>query len=167
MNGNTSHVYLYIAGTFSKKIKFIIMQQDDVYETQIEYMGFLNYEIGRVSILKKIALAPMRNAFLLLVKLNAFKFAEKLYKTLNTKEAALKSKWEKLGGNFGALKKVILKRIAKRKHSGKSIGQIDSDEQIGVLPLAAAIAAATPIIKILSEFLGKMNTKQAPDADTN
>lgn len=56
------------------------------------------------NVLKKIALAPSRNAFLLLVKMNVLNFANRL---AANNQSALKNKWEKLGGNWNKLNTAI------------------------------------------------------------
>ena len=62
---------------------------------------------GKPSTFKKISLAAPRNSFLLMVKLNVFGMATKLKLAISKNEKAVKSKWNKLGGNFDKLKKQI------------------------------------------------------------
>lgn len=64
-------------------------------------------ESGKPSTFKKISLAAPRNSFLLMVKLNVFGMATKLKLAIQKNEKAVKSKWNKLGGNFDKLKKQI------------------------------------------------------------
>ena len=133
--------------------------------TEVHTIGFLQYEIGRTSILKKIAFSPMRNAFLLLVGLNFSSFAVKLYRAMKHDEKALKKKWEKLGGSYNALKKKVMKRINKRIKKGKSVSGINDivEPYIGVAHLAAILAAAAPIITALSSFLKKQGNGNSSD----
>lgn len=131
-------------------------------------IGFLHYEqIGKsknknppkkkklFGFIKKVGLSPSRNAFLLLIKLNVFKLAEKLYKAIKKNEPALKRKWESLGGNYTKLKNTVIKRIQKRIQKGKMVAGTNHD-YIGAVPLSAAIATALPILKALADFVGKM-----------
>lgn len=95
------------------------------------------------SLLKKIALAPARNAFLALVKLNFKSIGVKLvntYKDQNKRRAMFK-KWCSLGGSSTALEGAILS-VAKKKKIAI----------VGIAP-AALLAAAAAIIKALKEFL--------------
>ncbi len=97
-------------------------------------------KIGRVLVKFNPATASSRNAFLLLVKLNAFNLAKKLYTLAASNPDKLKSFWEKIGGSYKNLQKNILQ-------GSKQKMPIDSVNGIGVLPaIAAAIAAATPIV---------------------
>ncbi len=125
--------------------------------------GFLQYSnkqgisksnVGAFGFLKKIGLAVPRNAFLLLVKLNAFKMAERVYKAIKKNPKGLEKKWKSLGGSYKALVNTTMKRIKKRIKKGKQVAGMDAAE-IGMAPLAAAFAAALPIIKALAQFIGK------------
>jgi hypothetical protein len=90
----------------------------------------------------KVAGAPSRNAFLLLVKLNVFNLAKKL-EIANTKAPGkLKNFWESIGGRM----QTLINNINQGKGKKRIMG-------IGVIPAAAAAApaAAAPIIaKIIS-----------------
>lgn len=86
-----------------------------------------------------------RNSFLLLVKLNVFKLAEKLSLAEQKAPGELKKFWQNLGGSWESLKKNI--NIGGRKH-GASIG---SDPAT-----ATAIASALPILVKIREFLKKL-----------
>lgn len=113
----------------------------------------------KVSKLKKAFLkvsgAVSRNAFLALVALNVKDMATKLYNKAKTNEAALKSKWENLGGNYSKLKNTFTKAAKKRaKKKGRTLTGYGG-QQIGAFQLAAALAAAVPIIAALAKFLGK------------
>ncbi len=108
------------------------------------------------SIAKKIALAPARNAFLALVRLNVKKMALRLEENLKDpqRKKKLSAKWCKLGGTFKKLETAIVKAATKYRRRRKISG-MDDGEMIGV-PIAAALAAAAPIIKALKEFLSKL-----------
>lgn len=86
-----------------------------------------------------------RNAFLLLVKLNVFKLAEKLAFAEKKAPGELKKFWDSIGGNWNVLKNNI--NIGGRKQ-GISIG---SDPAT-----ASAVATAIPILIKIREFLKKL-----------
>ena len=92
----------------------------------------------------KVALAPARNAFLLLVRLNVAGMGGKLAKS---NQGNLKKAWENLGGAYSKLKAAI--------NNGQKVkvsGIDDFDNSIGT-PIAAVLAAALPIIAKLASFL--------------
>ena len=97
---------------------------------------------------KKIALAPSRKAFLILVRLNAFKIALHLYNTLLNpdKKQKLFETWRKLGGNPSVLSKSIQKAFEKykRKH-GQTVGE--------AVTLTTILTASAPILVALAKFL--------------
>lgn len=95
----------------------------------------------------KVGLAPARNSFLLLVSLNVMGLATKLAKGIQ-KGANVMKTWENLGGAPSKLKSAINKG-SKVKISGVD----DFDNEIGAVPFAAAIAAATPIIIKITALL--------------
>ena len=117
---------------------------------------------GRVA--KRIALSVPRNAFLGLVRLNFKKIAVKLYQKIQNLEERKKlyQKWCKLGGNAKKLESAIVKAYSKykRKHSVGEIGYIDTDNMIGLPPIAVLLASAKPILIALSPFLKGMIFKQ-------
>ena len=94
---------------------------------------------GKVLMKFNPATVSSRNAFLLLVKVNAFNLGRRLYKLLQTNPDKLKTFWVKIGGNYKNLEKNILQ-------GAKQKAPVESVAGIGVVPaIAAAIAAATPI----------------------
>jgi hypothetical protein len=101
-------------------------------------------DIGRVKRklgIKKIALAPVRGAFLGLVKLNVFKLADKLAVLYKKDFKGLMNLWTKYGGDFISLKKAI--NTKKTRISG--IGSVTAT--------ASLISAATPLlIEIIKLF---------------
>ena len=106
---------------------------------------------GKVLLKFNPATASARNSFLLLVKVNAFKLATKLQKVPGAK---LEKFWKGIGGNYQSL----LKNIATgtRHKASKS----DSVNGIGIVPaIAAAIAAATPIVLKVTQLLKTVGIK--------
>jgi hypothetical protein len=69
---------------------------------------------------KKVTLAPVRNAFLALVRLNARGLAKKLNIAISKDESTTKGFWQKLGGNFDALKNAINAGKDKKPLAGES-----------------------------------------------
>ncbi len=116
----------------------------------------------------KVAAAPARNAFLLLVKLNFEGLATKLNQAYIKKPSELKNLWEgTLGGKINSLVSNINQGAKKKK-----IGECNCNKQIGVVPFAAAAAAAAPIIAKVVAWLksnglvsqdGKFNVKKLTD----
>ncbi len=86
----------------------------------------------------RIALGPARAAFNTLVRLNVLKLATKLARGYHKPggKKKLQRWWLKFGGNWKDLAKLISKGSKQRI----------SNDEIGALGAAAAIAAATPII---------------------
>jgi hypothetical protein len=111
---------------------------------------------------KKVALAPARNAFLLLVKENVLGLAGRM--ALANKDKLVKF-WEKLGGNANKLNTAVGQGKKKRAILGnKKFGKISG---IGVEPtsLTTVLGAAAPIIAAIGKLLGGM--KEAPKLDAN
>lgn len=90
-----------------------------------------------------VAAAPARAAFLTLVSLNILKTAEKLRLAEKKHPADLQKWWQNLGGNYAKLREVIDKGMTR-----KNVGQVGE-----VLTLSAIIAAASPVVIALVEFL--------------
>jgi hypothetical protein len=87
------------------------------------------------------ATSTARNAFLLLVKLNALKLATRLNLLIQKDPQRLESFWKKIGGNYSSLLNNI------------KIGSKQKGSRVGVVSIAASIAAATPIIlKVIDEL---------------
>lgn len=128
--------------------------------------------------LKKIALAPVRNAYLSLVALNVRGLANRLEKAMQKNKSQLQSKWEKFGGKFSKLESAI-KTGAKKKPllGSKKIKGIDEfinedimigeDMYIGVAPAAPAagtlLAAAAPLISEIGKFLKSVGVSTGDD----
>jgi len=130
---------------------------------------------------KKVALAPSRNAFLALVRINFRGLAYKLEKAIKKDAGKISKVWERFGGNFNRLKSATEKGAKKRPLLGSKVkrgmnGLYDTPviiSGIGVEPAtttaAAATATATPvlakIIPIILEIIGK-SIKGKKDEDT-
>lgn len=104
--------------------------------------------------LKAVALAPARNAYLALIRLNVKKLAVKLAKATSTPEGRAKvhGRWCKLGGNGKKLQSAIDKAFAKYKRKRGIIGYMDTDGA-GIGSVAALLASAAPIIKALAPLI--------------
>lgn len=116
----------------------------------------------RPKLVAKIALAPARNAYLGLVRINFLKSADKHFKAEQVNPAGARRKWTKFGGKYDALQDVFM--------SGKKINAITLDEVLNGVNAAPAIpallAAATPIIIVMSQFFkesGILDAKEAED----
>lgn len=113
---------------------------------------------------KAVVLAPARNAFLGLIRLNVKKIAVKLYENNYrdpAKKLKLHQKWCKLGGNASKLEAAITKAYNKYKRKRGIVGYMDmQDGQIG--SVAGLIAAAKPILAALKPFLKTAIKKAAP-----
>lgn len=92
-------------------------------------------------IVLKVAASPARNSFLLLVKINFANLAKKLSAAWEKEPSKIRIFWESIGGQINSLKKAW--------ETGKNKKRIGcTDNQIGVAPAAAAVAAAPIIAKI-------------------
>jgi len=91
----------------------------------------------------KVAGAPVRNSFLLLVQVNFKNLAGKLKRVYDTNPDKLKTFWSGFSGQWDSLVKAINTGVTK-----KAIGSI------GVVPaVATAVATASPILVKLAKFL--------------
>ncbi len=115
---------------------------------------------------KKLALAPSRKSFRILVSLNLFGLAKKLKRLNDRRPGKLKSFWEKtFGGKYSELMKSVKKgynRWAKKHKKVKMAGIGEVYEEvtmtgIGVAPAAliAVVAAAAPIVGALVKLMKK------------
>jgi hypothetical protein len=97
---------------------------------------------------KKVSIAPARGAFLALVLLNLRGFATKLSKSDQNK---LRNKWNNLGGDFKKLQDAINKGKSKKA----LLSGFEDEDNIGevVTTVTASLAAATPVIIALNDFL--------------
>jgi len=91
----------------------------------------------------KVAATPVRNSFLLLVKINFKNIAGKLKKVYDTNPDKLKTFWSQFGGSWDSLVKNI-----NTGYNKKALGYV------GALPVAAAtVTTASPILVKLAAFL--------------
>jgi hypothetical protein len=155
----------------------------------MENLEYIGKKKGRVKaffkkaggVAKKVSLAPVRNAFLALVRLNARGLAKKLNIALQKDSSTTKQFWEKLGGNFNALQNAINAGKSKKPLAGESkknralrgvgfyyadteeayIGEYDLDgNRIGAVETAAVLAfltAAAPALIAVSRLFKKNN----------
>jgi hypothetical protein len=103
----------------------------------------------------KVAAAPVRNSFLLLVTINFAGLATKLAAAWQKAPSKLQNFWESAGGQINALKKAWEKGSIKKRIFGM--------EQIGVAPAAPAAAAATaaPLLVKVADFFTKIGIDPA------
>ena len=108
-------------------------------------------------IVLKIALAPARGSFLLLVGLNFMGLATKLKFAFDNKANETQTWWKNLGGNPNELLRKT-EQGAKKKRIAAADVEFSSEGQIGVVATGTAAAAATaaPILIKLAEFLSKL-----------
>ena len=108
-------------------------------------------------IVVKIALAPARGSFLLLVGLNFMGLATKLKKSFDEKADATQNWWKNLGGNPNELLKKVEQGAKKKRLLGDDV-EFASEGQIGVVATGTAVATTTaaPILIKVAEFLSKV-----------
>lgn len=108
-------------------------------------------------IVLKIALAPARGSFLLLVGLNFMGLATKLKNAFTNRADDTQNWWKNLGGNPNELLRKV-EQGAKKKRIAAADVEFSSEGQIGVVATGTAAAAATaaPILIKLAEFLSKL-----------
>lgn len=102
-------------------------------------------------VILKVAGAPARTAFLLLVGLNFANLAVKLAAADKKDAAALKIWWERLGGQIQKL----LNQINRGKSKKRILGIDETNFSIGIIDpgTQTAIAAASPILVAVGTFL--------------
>lgn len=108
-------------------------------------------------IVLKIALAPARGSFLLLVGLNFMGLATKLKTAFDNRADETQNWWKNLGGNPNELLRKT-EQGAKKKRIAAADVEFSSEGQIGVVATGTAVATATaaPILIKLAEFLSKL-----------
>jgi hypothetical protein len=108
-------------------------------------------------IVLKIALAPARGSFLLLVGLNFMGLATKLKTAFDNRADETQNWWKNLGGNPNELLRKTEQGAKKKRIAGHEV-EFNSEGQIGVVATTAAAASATaaPILIKLAEFLSKL-----------
>lgn len=129
-------------------------------------MGIETEQLGKIDIKKSIqkvaqgsktlGLAIPRNAFILLVKFNAFGFATKIKKLIDKKGMDGISFWMQLGGNRTDLIKAVDDGAKKKAVMGEVSAKADYTLTDGFgepVTIAAALASAAPIILKFKEIL--------------
>lgn len=118
---------------------------------------------NKVSVVKKIALAPARIAYLGLVELNVRGLATRLSKALQVDKQKVVKQWERLGGKFDKFEKAILNGAKKKPLLGQN--KVNGfDDEIGALPaVAAALAAAAPVIIQVGKLLKSLKVSDEQD----
>ena len=108
-------------------------------------------------IVLKIALAPARGSFLLLVGLNFMGLATKLKNAFDNRADDTQNWWKNLGGNPNELLRKVEQGAKKKKLLGADV-EFASEGQVGVVATGTAAAAATaaPLLIKLAEFLSKL-----------
>ena len=91
----------------------------------------------------KVAGAPVRNSFLLLVKVNFKNLAGKLKRVYDTNPDKLKTFWSGFSGQWDSLVKAI-----NTGYNKKALGYLGAPT-----PVAVAVTTASPILVKLSKFL--------------
>lgn len=110
---------------------------------------------------KVVAAAVPRNAFLLILEVNARGIATGLKKLISKNPGKVENFWKQWGGDFSALKNVVEKGASKKPLFGSKVSGVD---QIGMDPatITAALATAAPIIIAIVKA---MKSEGIPDAD--
>jgi len=111
-------------------------------------------------IVARVALAPARGSFLLLVGLNFMGLATKLATAFKNKKDATNTFWSKLGGNTNEL----LRKTEQGAKKKRIFGEYVSEGTMGVVPATAASAAAPILVKVAS-FLKSINIDPAEIAN--
>jgi len=111
-------------------------------------------------VIVKVAATPARNAFLLLVKLNFTGLATKLEAAFAKEPSKLQKLWEgTLGGKMNSLKKAFDTGKNKKRIFGHN------NSHIGEPSVAAAVAAAAPIVAKVASFLKSVGINPAELVD--
>lgn len=105
-------------------------------------------------IVLKIALAPARGAFLLLVGLNFTGLATKLKKAFLSNANKVNNFWNNLGGNTNELLRKVEQGALKNRLLGDDVF-FPSEGQLGIVETGTAVTvtAAAPILLKVAEFL--------------
>jgi len=117
-------------------------------------------------IVLKIALAPARGSFLLLVGLNFMGLASKLNAAFERDANKTQNWWKNLGGNPNELLRKVKQGAVKKRILGDDF-DFASEGQIGVVAAAPAVATATaaPILVKIAQFLADLgiDTKEVAE----
>lgn len=134
-----------VSGIFTKKPK-------PAATAKIDTTGITKAPAKKIMV--KIALAPARGAFLLLVGLNFTGLATKLKKAFVNNKSKVNDFWNNLGGNTNELLRKVEQGALKNRLLGEDV-YFPSEGQIGVVEAATAVTvtAATPILVKVAQFL--------------
>jgi hypothetical protein len=134
-----------VSGIFTKKPK-------PAATVKIDTTGITKAPAKKIVV--KIALAPARGAFLLLVGLNFTGLATKLKKAFVNNKNKVNDFWNNLGGNTNELLRKVEQGALKNRLLGEDV-YFPSEGQIGVVEAATAVTvtAATPILVKVAKFL--------------
>jgi hypothetical protein len=142
----TPKMSLYsVSGIFTKKPK-------PAATAKIDTTGITKAPAKKIVV--KVALAPARGAFLLLVGLNFTGLATKLKQAFVNNKNKVNDFWNNLGGNTNELLRKVEQGALKNRLLGEDVF-FPSEGQIGVVEAATAVTvtAATPILVKVAQFL--------------
>lgn len=134
-----------------RRLKDGIIDQDNA-------IGKVAKPSGKRSAAGQIALAPGRNAYLELVKLNYRGIANRLQKAIQKDASKVKDKWQaKLGGNYNRLVDAVNKGATKKPFLGdKKVNGIG-------FVFATLLSAAAPVVLSISGLLKSLGLKNQDD----
>jgi hypothetical protein len=145
----TPKMSLYsVSGIFTKKPK-------PAATAKIDTTGITKAPAKKIVV--KVALAPARGAFLLLVGLNFTGLATKLKQAFVNNKNKVNDFWNNLGGNTNELLRKVEQGALKNRLFGDDVF-FPSEGQIGVVEAATAVTvtAATPILVKVAQFLASL-----------
>lgn len=137
-----------VSGIFTKKPK-------PAATAKIDTTGITKAPAKKIVV--KVALAPARGAFLLLVGLNFTGLATKLKQAFVNNKNKVNDFWNNLGGNTNELLRKVEQGALKNRLLGDDVF-FPSEGQIGVVEAATAVTvtAATPILVKVAQFLASI-----------
>jgi len=137
-----------VSGIFTKKPK-------PAATAKIDTTGITKAPTKKIVV--KVALAPARGAFLLLVGLNFTGLATKLKQAFINNKNKVNDFWNNLGGNTNELLRKVEQGALKNRLLGEDVF-FPSEGQIGVVEAATAVTvtAATPILVKVAQFLASI-----------
>jgi hypothetical protein len=137
-----------VSGIFTKKPK-------PAATAKIDTAGITKAPAKKIVV--KVALAPARGAFLLLVGLNFTGLATKLKQAFVNNKNKVNDFWNNLGGNTNELLRKVEQGALKNRLLGEDVF-FPSEGQIGVVEAATAVTvtAATPILVKVAQFLASL-----------
>jgi hypothetical protein len=137
-----------VSGIFTKKPK-------PAATAKIDTTGITKAPAKKIVV--KVALAPARGAFLLLVGLNFTGLATKLKQAFVNNKNKVNDFWNNLGGNTNELLRKVEQGAVKNRLLGEDVF-FPSEGQIGVVEAATAVTvtAATPILVKVAQFLASL-----------